>query len=299
MFNSAIVTLGNTPLVSLSRFAPKIKLAAKLENRNPLFSVKCRTAWGMIREAECRGDLSSSGHLVEPTSGNTGIGLAWISRIRGYSLTLTMPETMSVERRALCRFFGAEIILTPGTLGMPGAIAKAKELANEYGYLFLNQFANIGNVKIHYETTGNEIWSQTDGSVDIAVFGVGTGGTLTGAGKFLKERNPKLQIVAVEPKDSPILSGGEAGKHKIQGIGAGFIPQILDISLIDSIERVTNEEAIDTAKELALTEGICVGISSGAAACAAKKVATQNPDKVVVTVLPDTAERYLSTDLFS
>ena len=301
MHNSLIDTVGNTPLVSLSRFAPQVKLAAKIESQNPLFCVKCRTAWGMIREAEKRGILtpnSSTSCIVEPTSGNTGIGLAWLSRIRGYKLLLTMPETMSLERRAVLKFLGAELVLTPGDQGMSGAIRRAQELADETGYYFPNQFANPGNVQIHYETTGPEIFNQLNHTVDIAVFGVGTGGTLTGAGQYLKERNPKLQIVAIEPALSPVLSGGAAGKHKIQGIGAGFVPPILNRSLIDAIELVTNEEAIAAARELALTEGIFAGISSGAAAHAARKVAQENPQKQVVTIFPDTAERYLSTDLF-
>lgn len=308
MFDSLIDALGNTPILSLSRFAPGVKLAAKIESRNPLFSVKCRTAWGMVREAEEHGLLKpwhlldkndgAINSIVEPTSGNTGIALAWIARIRGYRLLLTMPETMSLERRAILKFLGAELVLTPGDKGMSGAVEKAMELASETGFHFPNQFANAGNVRIHYETTGPEIFEQLEHNVDIAVFGVGTGGTLTGVSRYLKEKNPNLKVVAIEPASSPVLSGGSPGKHKIQGIGAGFVPAILDRSLIDSIELVTNEEAIATARELALTEGIFAGISSGAAAHVARRMAHNNPQKQVVTILPDTAERYLSTDLF-
>lgn len=295
---SQIETIGNTPIIKLNNFSPKTNLFGKLENRNPLSSVKDRAAWGMIKLAEENGTLKKGDLIVEPTSGNTGIALAWISRIRGYKLILTMPETMSVERRNILKFLGAELVLTDGAKGMNGAIEKAKEIQKEKNAFLPNQFSNPGNVQIHEETTGPEIWKALDGQIDWAVFGVGTGGTLTGAGKFLKSKNPNVKIAAVEPKESPVLSGGNPGPHKIQGIGAGFIPKILDTKLIDRIEQASGDEAFGAARELAQTEGTLVGISCGAAAHAARKIARENPAQNVVVILPDTGERYLSTDLF-
>lgn len=297
--NTLLNTIGHTDLVSLIKIAPNKNLFAKVESRNPLGSIKDRTAWGMIRYAEENSFLKPGGKIIEPTSGNTGIGLAWIARIRGYTLTLTMPETMSIERQKILQFLGAKIILTEGEKGMKGAIEKAKEMAEKDGSYMPNQFSNLGNPQVHFETTGPEIWEQMNEKVDIAVFGVGTGGTLTGAGRFLRSQNPDIKIIAVEPADSPVLSGGNPGSHKIQGIGAGFVPEILDVSLIDKIIPVKNEEAIAMTKQLASTEGIFAGISSGAAAFAAHKMAKKHPDKRVITILPDTAERYLSTDLFT
>lgn len=298
MLNSLIETIGNTPTVRLSRLAPSCQLVGKLESRNPLFCVKCRTAWGMIEHAERNNLIHAGDTVVEPTSGNTGVGLAWICRIRGYNLQLTMPESMSIERRAILKYLGAQVVLTPAEKGMTGAVEKARELAAGNNFYMPNQFANPGNVEIHYRTTGPEIWQQTEGQIDIAVFGVGTGGTLTGTGRYLKEQKPQIKIIAVEPTASPVLSGGQPGKHKIQGIGAGFVPEILDRNLIDGIEQISNEDAISWAQKLAMTEGIFAGISSGAAVCAAHRLATAHPEKVVLALLPDTAERYLSTDLF-
>ncbi|MBT8420121.1 MAG: cysteine synthase A [Gammaproteobacteria bacterium] len=290
--------IGKTPITALENFAPGTKLCAKLESFNPLSSVKDRAACGMLLRAEQKGELKAGDLIVEPTSGNTGIALAWIARLKNYRLVLTMPETMSIERRRILEFLGAEIVLTEGPKGMNGAIEKAREIAESKKAYLPNQFENPGNPEFHYKTTGPEIWQDLAGKVDIAVFGVGTGGTLTGAGGYLKEKNPGLKIIAVEPAESPILSGGAHSPHKIQGIGAGFVPKILKTELIESIELVSSDEAIAVAKELAQTEGLFVGISSGAAAAAAKRLATQNPDKVVITVFPDTAERYFSTDLF-
>jgi cysteine synthase len=299
MRKSQVNSIGSTPLIRLGGFVPHINLFAKLESFNPLGSVKDRAAWGMILQAERKGQLKAGSKIVEPTSGNTGIALSWISQVRGYELILTMPETMSIERRKIIKFLGAKMILTKGEKGMKGAVEKALEVAEKEKAFMPNQFANQGNVQIHFETTGPEIWNQMQESVDIAVFTVGTGGTLTGAGKFLKTKNPRIKIIAVEPADSAVLSGGSPGAHKIQGIGAGFVPDILEVDLIDEIEKVTNEEAIKTSQELAMAEGIFVGISSGAAAHAAKIIAQKNPHKRVVTLFADTAERYLSTDLFN
>ncbi|MDD2942091.1 MAG: cysteine synthase A [bacterium] len=298
MYTSLIDTIGRTPTVNLARYAPDFNISGKLESFNPLSCVKCRTAWGMIRLAEREGMIKPGDLIVEPTSGNTGIGLAWISRIRGYRLILTMPETMSIERRRMMEFLGAEIILTEGSKGMKGALARAEELCADEGAFMPDQFSNPGNVEIHYQTTGPEIWEQMDGKIDYAVFGVGTGGTLTGAGRYLKEKNPKIKIVAVEPTHSPVLSGGQPGPHKIQGIGAGFIPTILDQSLIDQVVTVSNDDAISQAKKLALTEGIVCGISCGAALAGCWQVAAEDPEARIITVLPDTGERYLSTVLF-
>nr|VFJ88424.1 MAG: cysteine synthase A [Candidatus Kentron sp. H]VFJ92841.1 MAG: cysteine synthase A [Candidatus Kentron sp. H]VFJ94809.1 MAG: cysteine synthase A [Candidatus Kentron sp. H] len=298
MLNS-FKAIGKTPIVALGNFAPEVKLFAKLESFNPLSSVKDRAAYGMLVRAEQRGELQAGDLIVEPTSGNTGIALAWIARLKGYPLILTMPETMSLERRRILAFLGAEIVLTEGPKGMTGAIEKAREIAEAQKAYLPNQFENPGNPEFHFETTGPEIWRDFVGKVDIAVFGVGTGGTLTGAGGYLKGKNPKLKIVAVEPAESPILSGGSHRPHKIQGIGAGFVPKILKTALIDSVETVSSDEAIAVSKALAQKEGLFVGISSGAAAAAARRVAIQNPDKVVITLFPDTAERYFSTDLFN
>ncbi|VFM95412.1 MAG: cysteine synthase [Candidatus Kentron sp. G] len=290
--------IGKTPVVSLGNFAPEARLWAKLESFNPLSSVKDRAARGMLLRAEENGQLKAGDLIVEPTSGNTGIALAWIARLGHYRLLLTMPETMSIERRRILEFLGAELVLTEGAKGMNGAIEKAREIAEDKNAYMPNQFENPGNPAFHFKTTGPEIWQDLAGKVDIAVFGVGTGGTLTGTGGYLKEKNPDLKIVAVEPAESPVLSGGSHSPHKIQGIGAGFVPKILKTELIDSVETVPSAEAMAAARELTEKEGLFVGISSGAAAGAARRVAAGNPDKVVVTVFPDTAERYFSTDLF-
>jgi cysteine synthase A len=296
-------TIGRTPLVRINRLTQGLKatVLAKIEGRNPAYSVKCRIGASMIWDAEQSGMLKLGMRVVEPTSGNTGIALAFVCAARGYPLTLTMPETMSIERRMMLKGFGAELILTPGADGMKGAIARAEQIAQEPGWFMPQQFKNPANPAIHFKTTGPEIWHDTDGKIDILVSGVGTGGTLTGVGRYIrKEKNHPLRIVAVEPAASPVLSGGQPGKHPIQGIGAGFVPDILDTSLIDEILTVTNEESFELAKQLALKEGITCGISSGAAMSAALKVAArpESAGKVIVTVLPDSGERYLSTALF-
>ena len=293
--------IGNTPLLALERWAPAYNILAKLERANPLGSAKDRAAWYMILDAEERGLLQHGGAIVEPTSGNTGVGLAYIGAIRGYKVVLTMPETMSAERRALLAALGAELVLTPGGEGMKGAIAKAESLAAQRpGAWMPDQFNNPANARAHYETTGREIWRDTDGLVDIFVATVGSGGTLTGAGRYLKEKNPDVRVVAVEPAESPVLSGGRPGPHKIQGIGAGFVPGVLDMGLVDEVLTVTGAEAYRAARELAGTEGVLCGVSSGAAAAAAGKLAArpEYAGRRIVTVLPDTGERYLSTDLF-
>ncbi len=298
--------IGNTPLVQLSNYSAKKGLEAtviaKLESFNPAGCVKERIALAMIEDAEAAGTLKPGAEIIEPTSGNTGIGLAMVAAIKGYKLTLTMPETMSVERRNLLKAFGANLVLTPGATGMKGAIAKALELheANANSYL-PQQFENASNPKIHKATTGPEIWNDTDGKVDIFVAGVGTGGTVSGVGAYLKEKNPNIKIVAVEPADSPVLSGGAPGPHKIQGIGAGFIPKNYDATVVDEVLQVSNDNAILTARELAQQEGLLVGISSGAAAYGATILAQrpENKGKVIVTLLPDTGERYLSTLLYA
>ena len=298
--------IGKTPLLELSNYEKKTglnaKIVAKLEYFNPGGSVKDRIAFAMIDDAERRGLLKPGSVIIEPTSGNTGIGLAWVASARGYRIILTMPETMSVERRILMRAYGAEIVLTEGAKGMKGAIAKAEELAAEIPHSFIpGQFDNPANPAIHKATTGPEIWEDTDGKVDFFVAGVGTGGTVTGAGEYLKSKNPKLKVVAVEPFDSPVLSEGRSGPHKIQGIGAGFVPSVLDTKIYDEIIKVKNDDAFATAREIGRVEGLLVGISSGAAAWAATELAKrlENAGKTIVVVLPDTGERYLSTALFA
>ncbi len=296
--------IGGTPLIRLARFTAglSIELLVKLESMNPLGSVKDRLALALITDAEQSGALKAGATLVEPTSGNTGIGLAAICASRGYRLILTMPESMSMERRKLLIHLGAELVLTPAAEGMRGAVARAETLCAETpGAWMPNQFANPSNPAMHRRTTGPEIWEQTGGQVDIFVAGVGTGGTLTGAGSYLKEMNPAIKVVAVEPAASPVLSGGKPGPHKIQGIGAGFVPAVLDRSLIDTIITVENEEAIRQAKAIARSEGLLCGISCGAALAGALQYAAkeQVQDKRIVVILPDTGERYLSTDLMA
>ncbi|MDO4467200.1 MAG: cysteine synthase A [Bacillota bacterium] len=297
--------VGNTPLVEVVNYEKENDLEAtvlvKLEYLNPAGSVKDRIAKAMIEDAEEKGILKEGSVIIEPTSGNTGIGLAAIAASKGYKAILTMPETMSVERRNLLKAYGAEIVLTPGSQGMKGAIAKAEELAKELPNSFIpGQFTNPVNPKIHFETTGPEIWRDTEGKVDIFVAGVGTGGTVSGNGKYLKSQNPNVKIVAVEPATSPVLSKGQAGPHKIQGIGAGFVPETLDTSIYDEVFTVANEDAFATGKKIAQTDGILVGISSGAALYAATQIAKrpENKGKTIVALLPDTGDRYLSTDLF-
>ena len=299
--HSILDLIGNTPLLALERYAPGVRVLAKLESFNPLSSAKDRAALYMIRDAEARGALRPGATLVEPTSGNTGVGLSYIGRILGYRVVLTMPETMSQERRSLLSALGAELVLTEGAKGMAGAIAKANELLETLpGAWMPDQFNNPANARAHYETTGPEIWRDTEGRVDVLVAGVGSGGTLTGAGRYLKEQDPAVQVVAVEPAESAVLSGGQPGPHKIQGIGAGFVPGTLDRSVVDRVVAVPGEEALAAGRALSETEGLLVGISSGAAAWAAKALAGE-PDfagKTIVAVLPDTGERYLSTELF-
>ena len=298
--------VGRTPLVALSKYSAwrglETPIVAKVEYFNPGGSVKDRIALAMIEAAEASGELQPGGTIIEPTSGNTGVGLALVAAVKGYRLILTMPETMSVERRNLVKAYGAEVKLTEGKAGMKGAISAAEELkATIPGSIILGQFTNPANPERHYATTGPEIWRDTDGEVDIFVAGVGTGGTVSGVAKYLKEQNPAVKIVAVEPKESPVLSGGASGPHKIQGIGAGFVPETYDAKLIDEMVQVANDEAILAARQLAKTEGLLVGISSGAAAFAAASVALrpENKGKRVVTLLPDTGERYLSTVLYA
>ena len=294
--------VGRTPLVALSKYSAwrrvETPIVAKVEYFNPGGSVKDRIALAMIEAAEASGELQPGGTIIEPTSGNTGVGLALVAAVKGYRLILTMPETMSVERRNLVKAYGAEVKLTEGKAGMKGAIRAAEELkATISGSIILGQFTNPANPERHYATTGPEIWRDTDGEVDVFVAGVGTGGTVSGVAKYLKEQNPEVKIVSVEPKESPVLSGGAGGPHKIQGIGAGFVPETYDAKLIDEVVQVANDEAILAARQLAKTEGLLVGISSGAAAFAAASVALrpENKGKRVVTLLPDSGERYLST----
>lgn len=298
--------IGSTPLLELTnydlRHGLNAVILAKLEAFNPAGSVKDRIALAMIDAAEASGLLKPDSVIIEPTSGNTGIGLAAVATSRGYRIILTMPETMSVERRNLLKAYGAELVLTDGTKGMQGAIAKAEELAAELPNSFIpGQFVNQANPEAHFRTTGPEIWNDTDGRVDIFVAGVGTGGTVTGVGKYLKSRNPGVKVVAVEPSASPVLTEGTAGPHKIQGIGAGFVPETLDTSVYDEVITVTNEDAFATGKELARTEGVLAGISSGAALWAATQLAKrpENAGKTIVVLLPDTGDRYLSTPLFA
>ncbi|HPM77108.1 MAG TPA: cysteine synthase A [bacterium] len=295
--------VGGTPLVRLQKLSAGLpgQVVLKLEYYNPMSSIKDRIALSMIEAAEKNGTLTKDSVIVEPTSGNTGIGLAFICAQRGYQLILTMPDTMSVERRKLLKVFGAQLVLTPGSQGMPGAIAKAEEIVKENPRaISLRQFDNPANPQIHRVTTAEEIWNDTDGAIDILVAGVGTGGTITGIGDTLKKRKPSFKAIAVEPAGSPVLSGGKPGPHKLQGIGAGFVPQVLDASVIDEIVQVKEADAGDTARRLAKEEGILVGISSGAAVWAALQVAARaaNKDKLIVVVIPSSGERYLSTWLF-
>ncbi len=303
IYSDLTETVGNTPLVRLNRITEGIgaQVVVKLESFNPLSSVKDRIGVSMIDAAEREGKIQQDTTIIEPTSGNTGIALAFICAARGYRLILTMPDTMTVERRNLLKAFGAELVLTPGSEGMPGAIRKAEEFLRETPNSYMpQQFKNPANPQIHRETTAEEIWKDTDGQVDIVVAGVGTGGTITGVAEVLKPRKPELKAIAVEPIGSPVLSGGKPGPHKIQGIGAGFVPDVLRLDLVDEIIQVDDKEAAQTARRLAREEGIFVGISSGAAATAALQVAARpgNAGKLIVVVLPDTGERYLSTDLF-
>jgi cysteine synthase len=303
IYDNILGTIGRTPLVRLSKFAGDSKaiIVGKMESFNPLHSVKDRIGNAMIIEAEKKGLLKPGGTIVEPTSGNTGIGLAMAAAAKGYNLVLTMPESMSIERRKILAALGAQIVLSPGDKGMNGAVQKAQELKDKNPDWFMPmQFENLANPKVHKETTAQEIWADTDGKVDILVAGVGTGGTITGCAEFLKEKKPSIKIIAVEPAASPLLSGGKAGPHKIQGIGANFIPKIVRKELFDEVIAITNDEAFAAARELAKKEGVFVGISSGAAAHAARQVASrpENAGKMIVIILPDTGERYLSTELW-
>ncbi len=306
IYTSADQLIGGTPLLELTHiekeFGLKARLLAKLEYFNPAGSVKDRIAKAMVEDAEARGVLKPGATLIEPTSGNTGIGLASVAAAKGYRIIITMPETMSVERRQLMKAYGAELVLTEGAKGMKGAIAKAEELAKEIPNSFIpGQFVNPANPAVHKATTGPEIWADTDGKVDFFVAGVGTGGTITGVGEYLKEQNGAVKVVAVEPADSPVLSQGRSGSHKIQGIGAGFVPDVLNTKVYDEIIPVANEDAFAAGRKIGRTEGVLVGISSGAAVWAAIQVAkrTENEGKTIVVLLPDTGDRYLSTPMFA
>ena len=306
IYESIAELIGQTPLLKAQRFAKSENLTntilTKLEYFNPAGSVKDRIAKAILDEAEEKGLLNKDSIIVEPTSGNTGIGLASLAAARGYKIILTMPETMSIERRNLLKAYGADLVLTEGALGMKGAIARALEIKEENPNAFMpSQFTNPANPAIHYKTTGPEIWNDTDGKVDIFIAGIGTGGTISGVGKFLKEQNPNIEIIAVEPTDSPVLSKGQAGSHKIQGIGPGFVPETLNTEIYDEIITITNDEAFKYGKKFSQVEGVLIGISSGAALAAATKIAqrSENKDKTIVVLLPDTGERYLSTPLFN
>ncbi|NLD46658.1 MAG: cysteine synthase A [Clostridiaceae bacterium] len=297
--------IGNTPMLELNNYSREnnllAKIIAKLEYFNPASSVKDRIGYAMIKDAEEKGLINKDTVIIEPTSGNTGIALAFVAAARGYKLIITLPDTFSIERRNLLKALGAELVLTPGAEGMAGAIGKAEELAAEITNSYVpQQFKNPSNPAIHRKTTAEEIWRDTEGNVDIFVAGVGTGGTLTGVGEVIKQRKPELKVVAVEPFDSPVLSGGNKGPHKIQGLGAGFVPDVLNLKIVDEVFKVKNEDAFETARKLAATEGLLVGISSGAAVFAAAQIAKrpENKGKNIVVILPDTGERYLSTQLF-
>ena len=306
IYSKIVDTIGKTPLVELKKIEEKYNLkariVAKVESFNPAGSVKDRIAKAMIEDAEERGLINKDTVLVEPTSGNTGIGLNMVAASKGLRIIITIPETMSIERRNLLKAYGAELVLTEGSKGMKGAIAKAEEIAKEIPNSFIpSQFTNMANPNIHYRTTGPEIYEDSEGNVDLLVAGVGTGGTLSGTGRYLKERNPNVKVVAVEPETSPVLSKGTPGPHKIQGIGAGFVPQTLDTSIYDEIITISNEEAFEKGRESARTEGLLIGISSGAALAAAIKLASrdENANKTIVVIFPDTGERYLSTAMFT
>jgi cysteine synthase A len=303
IFDDITASIGFTPLVRINKLSPGgAAIVAKLESRNPCHSVKDRIALAMIEDAESKGLIKPDTVIIEPTSGNTGIGLAFVCAARGYQLILTMPESMSIERRKILAMFGAKIVLTPAAEGMRGAVKKADEIVKETPNAFMpQQFKNPANPQVHRETTAEEIWADTDGKVDFFVAGVGTGGTITGCGEVLKSRNKNLKVVAVEPKDSPVLSGGKPGPHKIQGIGPGFVPEVLNREIIDEIIQVTNQDAMETARKLAFKEGMLGGISCGAAMWAAIQVSqrSENQGKTIVVILPDTGERYISTEMFA